>query len=108
MAHAGVLAPRHGRAALGPEPVVCHSSKWLYTDRGGLLEVPPHVAGFVDERQVVALLRNAFGDVVREYRAPWRGIVVGKSTNPVGQTGSRIVHLGSVADPLTHALVPRH
>ena len=107
LVHAGVLAPRHGRAAPGRAPVVCHSSRWIYTDRGGLLEVPPNVTDRVSKGQIVGLLKNAFGDTVREYPAPWDGIVVGKSTNPVGQTGSRVIHLGHIADPATHALLTR-
>ena len=34
-----------------------------------------------------------------EYRAPYRGIVIGKSVEPVSATGARIVHLGHIAEP---------
>lgn len=107
LVHAELLAPRHGRAAPGKPPVVCAQSRWLYTDRGGLLDVIPEVTDRVVKDQVVGRLRNAFGDLIREYRAPWDGVVVGKSTNPVGQTGSRVLHLGRVADPESDSVVPR-
>lgn len=81
----------------GPEPLLCEHSYWMYTDRGGLLEVMPEPRGRVVAEEPVAVLRNAFGDVVREYRAPEDGVVVGKSVNPVGQTGARILHLGVLA-----------
>ena len=81
----------------GSEPVLCESSRWMYTDRGGLLEVLPRPTDRVRQDERVAVLRNAFGDVIREYRAPEDGIVIGKSVNPVGQTGARILHLGSLA-----------
>ena len=42
----------------------------------------------------VARLTNVFGDLTREYRAMSDGVVIGKSTNPVAQTGARIIHLG--------------
>ena len=77
-----------------PMPVICRSSKWMYTDRGGLLEVFPGVAEFVKEGDLVGRVRTAFGDTIREYKAPRDGIVVGRSVNPVGQTGARILHLG--------------
>jgi hypothetical protein len=35
-----------------------------------------------------------FGDVLCEYVAPEDGVVIGKSVNPVNQTGGRILHLG--------------
>lgn len=75
-------------------PVVCGRSYWLYTDVGGLLEVFPPVSTQVRKDQVVARVTSAFGDLIREYVAPEDGIVVGKSTNPVNQTGDRILHLG--------------
>jgi hypothetical protein len=81
----------------GPEPVVCSGSYWLYADRGGLLDVLPSATQLVQKNEKVATLRNAFGDVLREYCAPEDGIVVGKSVNPVGITGARILHLGIIA-----------
>ena len=97
LSYAGVVRKRP--VADGPEPVICSSSSWMYTDRGGLLEVLPGVTYRVAEGEVVGRIRNAFGDVIREYKAPIDGIVVGRSVNPVGQTGARILHLGRVAEP---------
>jgi predicted deacylase len=76
------------------EPVTCERSYWMHTDRGGVLVVFPDVAEWVDRGQLVARVTDMFGGVVAEYHAPERGIVVGKSTNPVNQAGSRILHLG--------------
>jgi predicted deacylase len=99
------MLPRRALAQKA-EPVICQRSYWLYTDRGGLLEVLPDATEMVDKGQPVARLRNAFGDVIREYGAPEQGIVVGKSVNPVGQTGARILHLGVVA-PSDHGYLRR-
>ncbi|MCB9789098.1 MAG: succinylglutamate desuccinylase/aspartoacylase family protein [Deltaproteobacteria bacterium] len=81
----------------GPPPVVCSGSRWLYTDRGGLLDVLPALTERVAAGDVVARLCDIFGDHVAEYRSPESGIVIGKSVNPVGPTGARILHLGIVA-----------
>ncbi|MCO6476371.1 MAG: succinylglutamate desuccinylase/aspartoacylase family protein [Phaeodactylibacter sp.] len=75
-------------------PVICHHSYWLYTDTGGILTVHPQVAQMVKKGEVVATLRNIFGDLIREYAAPEDGIVIGKSVSPINQTGGRILHLG--------------
>ncbi|MFN3184823.1 MAG: succinylglutamate desuccinylase/aspartoacylase family protein [Nannocystaceae bacterium] len=80
-------------------PVVCASSKWIYADGGGLLEVLPDLAALVRKGEPIARLRNPFGDILATYEAPHEGVIVGKSTNPVCRTGSRIVHLGSPTDP---------
>lgn len=74
--------------------VVCKNSYWIYTNHGGILSVMPEVTDYVKKDQKVATVRNIFGDSIYEYIAPESGIVIGKSTNPVNQTGSRILHLG--------------
>lgn len=81
------------------EPVICGKSYWLYTDRGGLLDVFPTVTDRVRKGQPIARVTNVFGDIVRQYEAPEDGIVVGKSINPVNQAGSRILHLGVIGLP---------
>ena len=75
-------------------PFLCKKSYWLYTDEGGLLEVPVELAQPVRKGELTGVLKNPFGGVVREYFAPEDGIIIGKSTNPVNRSGGRIVHLG--------------
>ncbi|MEZ4266762.1 MAG: succinylglutamate desuccinylase/aspartoacylase family protein [Myxococcota bacterium] len=85
---------RRPHVVAGPPPVVCSRSRWLYTDRGGLLDVLPALTEHVSEGDVVARLCDIFGDRIAEYRAPESGVVIGKSVNPVGPSGARILHLG--------------
>jgi len=77
-------------------PVICERSYWLYTDTGGILRVLPSVTDQVEKGQLIATMRNVFGDLIREYHAPEDGIVIGKSVSPINQTGGRILHLGIV------------
>lgn len=74
--------------------IECVRSAWLHTDAGGLLEVRPNVADRVKRGEIIATLADPWGQRLRTYRAPEDGVVVGKSTNPVCRTGSRILHLG--------------
>ena len=80
------------------QTVICSESKWIYTNKGGFLETIPLVATHVTEGEVIARMRNIFGDVIREYKAPYYGIIIGRSVNPIAQTGARIIHLGKVGD----------
>ena len=77
-----------------PPPIVCDTSYWIYTDCGGFLNVLPDVTDKVAKGDLIARQYNAFGDLVREYLAPEAGVIIGRSTNPVSQTGARILHLG--------------
>ena len=60
------------------------------------MTVHPKVTNFVKKGEIIATMRNIFGDVVKEYYAPEDGVVIGKSVSPVNQTGGRILHLGIV------------
>lgn len=78
------------------ETVECDSSQWLYTDKGGLLNVLVDLLDKVEKGDHIASLRDAFGNELKKYYAPESGIVIGKSVNPVSPTGSRILHLGKI------------
>ncbi len=79
---------------ISEDTVICKKSYWIYCDQGGLLTVHPEVAEIVEKNQKIATMRNLFGDVIKEYFAPEKGIVIGKSVSPVNQTGGRIMHFG--------------
>ncbi|MFT5646502.1 MAG: putative deacylase [Aureispira sp.] len=76
--------------------VICQKSYWIYTDVGGLLRVHVDLMQAVKEGDLLASMRDVFGNLIKEYFAPEDGVVIGKSVNPVNQTGGRILHLGIV------------
>lgn len=78
------------------ETVVCQKSYWIYTAHGGLLRVLPEIKTFIKKGELIATIHDIFGDKISDYFAPQDGIVIGKSVNPVNQTGGRILHLGLV------------
>lgn len=79
------------------KPIECKRSYWIYTKHGGLLSVIPEVAQQINKGQLIATVHDIFGDKIAEYHAADDGIVIGKSTNPVNQTGGRVLHLGIVS-----------
>jgi predicted deacylase len=76
------------------EPVICGRSYWIYAQHGGLLDVLPGPADEVEADAVIARVRNIYGDTIATYRAPERAVIVGRSTNPICTSGSRVAHLG--------------
>lgn len=76
------------------EVTLCEDSSWCHTNEGGILEVQPQLLDEVKEGERIATVRSIFGDITREFYAPSNGVVIGKSVNPINQTGSRILHLG--------------
>ncbi|CAL2095673.1 conserved protein of unknown function [Tenacibaculum sp. 190524A02b] len=74
--------------------IICKKSYWIYSHVGGVLQVHSQLTQKLKKGELIATVRDVFGRVLKEYYAPEDGIVIGKSINPVGQTGSRIIHLG--------------
>ncbi|TVQ94497.1 MAG: peptidase M14 [Deltaproteobacteria bacterium] len=97
LAEMGMLAARS--LDLGPEPLICSRSYWIYTEHGGLLEVHHKIAQPIDEGEPIARMIDVFGDHVATYHAPEAGVCIGHSVNPVAMTGARILHLGILARP---------
>ncbi|CEP07693.1 hypothetical protein [Parasitella parasitica] len=85
------------QVALGPpSTILCSKGFWIYTKTGGILEVYPGVNTIIKKDDLIARIKNIFGNVVEEYYAPCGGIVIGRSSNPVAMSGDRIVHLGII------------
>jgi uncharacterized protein len=92
LSHFGMI--EHPITEVGDDPIECQGSYWLYAKHGGLLEVVPQLLDRLTEGSPVARVSNVFGDLLAEYPCPEDGIVVGRATNPVCQTGARVIHLG--------------
>ncbi|MBK8654195.1 MAG: succinylglutamate desuccinylase/aspartoacylase family protein [Haliscomenobacter sp.] len=75
-------------------PAICRHAYWVFSDTGGILSVQPNLGDWVHRGQPIASLRNIFGDLIKEYLAPEDGLLIGKSSDPINQTGGRILYLG--------------
>ena len=78
--------------------VICKCSYWIYTDIGGLLSLEVELLDVIKEGDKIATIRDIFGNLLKEYFAPEKGIVIGKSVSPVNTSGGRILHLGIIKD----------
>lgn len=81
-------------AGPGAPPATCAAARWLYAPVGGLLTVHPAVGDRVSAGEEVARLVDAYGRPLAAVRAPESGVVIGRSANPVGPSGARVLHLG--------------
>lgn len=59
------------------------------------------ISGF---RKIIAIVRNAFGKIIKEHVAPEDGIVIGENSNPANMSGGRIIHLGIIEEYLKNKL----
>lgn len=76
------------------QTVMCPDSYWMYCDDGGILTIRAQLGASLRAGEVIAELSDVFGRLKKTYQAEEDGIVIGKSVDPIAQTGSRILHLG--------------
>lgn len=100
------MLPRRPQAP-GPDPLLCRRSAWIYTDGGGLLHVEPGLVEPIERDAVLARRTDIWGDLQSELLAPFSGVIVGRSTQPVARTGDRVAHIGELATVADTHLVQR-
>lgn len=83
-------------SAGSPLTIVCSRGFWMYTRTGGVLEVYPSVNSVVKKGDLIARIKNIFGNVVDEIYSAHGGVTIGRSSNPVAMAGDRILHLGII------------
>lgn len=76
------------------EAIVCDKSYWIYSRKGGIVDVLPKLTQHVEAGEIIAKIYNVFGQIKEEIRADKAGIVIGKNTRPNCDSGTRILHLG--------------
>jgi predicted deacylase len=82
------------------DTIVCDKSYWIYSNRGGIIDVIPKLADQVLSGEVIAKVYDVFGQVKEEIIADKSGVVIGKNVRPNCDAGTRVVHLGvNLFDP---------
>ena len=83
------------------DATICDQSYWIYSKKGGIVDVLPNLADNVKKGEVIAKVYDVFGQVREEIKANRSGIVIGKNIRPNCDAGTRILHLGvNIIEPL--------
>ncbi len=90
------------------DATICDHSYWIYSRKGGIVDVLPHLADYVKKGQVIAKVYDVFGNVREEIIADRSGVVIGKNMRPNCEAGTRVLHLGvDLIDPNPES-IPGH
>ena len=76
------------------DTVLCDHSYWIYSKKGGIIDVFPELASKVKKGDIIANVYDVFGQVKEEIIADRSGIVIGKNIMPNCSSGTRVLHLG--------------
>jgi predicted deacylase len=90
------------------QPVICDRSFWIFTTKGGILNVIPEVNTWVKKGEVIATVHSIFGELIEQYEAPEDSIVIGKEIDPVASAGTRIAHIGVLTGSFASGKVHFH
>ncbi len=83
-----------GEIEVNTDTKFCEKSFWIYSDVGGFQELMVQLNQVLEKGDRIAIIRDPFGHVLKEYVAPESGVVIGLSRNPITMSGDRIIHLG--------------
>jgi len=93
MRHVGML-PK-SRSSKAVSPVVAASTSWVRAPDSGIISHKAELGDTVVEGQTIAIVSDPLGDVQEAVRAPFDGIVIGRSTLPLAHEGEALFHIAA-------------
>jgi uncharacterized protein len=76
-----------------PPSVECRNSKWVRAGRTGILTLDVHLGEEVTDGQRLGSLVDSYGRTLRAVYAKRSGIVIGRTEQPVVNSGDALVHI---------------
>ncbi|WP_127958283.1 M14 family metallopeptidase [Serratia microhaemolytica] len=89
----GMIAGKLGRTAKEQQTYIGNSMNSIRAEVGGFAEILVKTGDSVQKGQKVAIQRNAFGDVLREYYAPNAGKVLSIGDDPMRESNALLVRI---------------
>lgn len=74
-------------------PIVAKSSKWIRAVESGMLRTVRGLGETVSEGDIIAYIDEPLDDSIYEIRAPFDGVIIGKSEIPLVQEGDAVFHI---------------
>jgi predicted deacylase len=93
MRHIGMLPP--GKVRKRVVPVVARSTRWVRAGTSGIVGSKASLGSSVTEGQSLATISDPLGHEEDRVLAPFDGIVIGRTTQPLAHEGDALFHLGS-------------
>jgi predicted deacylase len=79
-------------------PIVTKMSRWVRASKSGMVRTIKALGDTVNEDDVIAYIDDPFEDDAYELKAPFKGIIVGKSAIPLVQEGDAVFHIAKFRD----------
>jgi predicted deacylase len=93
MRHLGMLPPVKASKAI--VPVVADATAWVRAPESGIVSHKAELGKTVVEGQKLAIVSDPLGEAQELVRAPFDGIVIGRSTLPLAHEGEALFHIAA-------------
>lgn len=87
------MLPKVAKKRTVRTPVVTKLSKWIRSSESGMIRTIKALGDTVKTDEVIAYIDDPFEDESTEIRAPFDGIIIGKSEIPLTQEGDAVFHI---------------
>ena len=84
-------------SAKKPASLEVRATSWVRARRGGILRLAVHLGQRVAQKEELGVIADAFGDNSVPVAAPFDGVVIAHTNNPMVHQGDSIVNLAEVA-----------
>ncbi len=91
--HANGMLPDIVKEKTKKTPVVVRRSRWLRASESGIIRTVKALGDTVTKREVIAYINSPLEDEIFQIRAPYDGIIIGKSEIPLIQEGDAVFHI---------------
>lgn len=75
------------------EPAIARSSTWVRASTSGILRTLVPLGGHVKKDELLGVIGSPFGENEHELRAPFRGMIIGRTTIPLVHEGEAVFHI---------------
>jgi len=81
------------------EPSIARSSTWVRASTSGVLRTLVPLGGHVKEDELLGIIGSPFGENEHELRAPFHGMIIGRTTIPLVHEGEAVFHIARFEGP---------
>jgi len=93
------MLPKLGGKRPASKTVVARNSLWVRAPLGGIFRMGVPLGGRVAKNEILGTVGDPLGEQDIEVRAPFSGLIIGRTNNPLVNEGDPLYHLASMHLP---------
>lgn len=78
------------------EPVITRQTSWVRAPQSGMVNSMIRLGQRVTKHQILATICDPFGETESAVKAPFRGVIIGRSNLPLAHEGDALFHVAAV------------